>query len=89
MLVSHKQDKLNEANQILEGLNDMTDMSFMQKLFHYHNELAEDQGEQGRRLKDEYNDVIRDTDRIVAKMEMKNQIKATKNLNRRHKFIKI
>ena len=63
----------------------MTDYEFKKQLFHYQNSFIEEQGENGRRLKDEYNAIIRDTGRIVAKMELKGIM--TKGLKRGHKFI--
>ena len=87
LLEGHKQDKLKEAYQILEVQNDMTDYDFKKKLFHYQNSVIEGQGEEGRRLKDEYNKIIRDTGRIVAKMELKGNM--SKGLKRGHKFIQI
>ena len=65
----------------------MTDYDFKKKLFHYQNSVIEGQGEEGRRLKDEYNKIIRDTGRIVAKMELKGNM--SKGLKRGHKFIQI
>ena len=49
----------------------MTDFEFKKQLFHYKNQANEDLAEEGRRLKDEYNNIITDTTRLVAKMELK------------------
>ena len=79
LLVQHRQEKLAEAYQILEQQAEMTDFDFKKKLFLYQNSVLELEGEEGRRLKDEYNALMCDSSRLVAKEELKGSMR--KGLN--------
>ena len=79
LLVQHRQEKLAEAYQILEQQAEMTDFDFKKKLFLYQNSVLENEGEEGRRLKDEYNALMCDSSRLVAKEELKGSLR--KGLN--------
>lgn len=87
MRVNQEQNKLQEAYETLENQLEITDLAFNNRLFMYHNEMADAARTEVRRLKDDYRDYMLDFARPAAKLELK--YKAPKNLVRRTKFIKI
>lgn len=87
MRVNQEQKKLSEAYSTLENQLEITDLAFNNRLFMYHNEMADAERTEVRRLKDEYRDYMLDYGRPAVKLELK--YKAPKNLVRQTKFIKI
>ena len=62
-------------------------MAFSDRLFMYKNELADEQKEQERYLKDDYDRYMEELSRPAAQLEMK--YRAPKHLTKRAKFIQI
>lgn len=87
MRVNLEQDKLKEAYNIIDENLEVTDLDFANKLFLYKNDLMDNQREEVRRLKDDYNEYMGDLSRPAAKLELK--LRAPKHLVRQTKFIKI
>ena len=64
--VRHEQSKLKEAYKIIEDQNEITDLAFSDRLFRYKNELADEQKEQERYLKDDYDRYMEELSRPAA-----------------------
>ena len=66
MRVELEQNKFNEAYKIIEDHNEITDLAFSDRLFMYKNELADEQKEQERYLKDDYDRYMEELSRPAA-----------------------
>ena len=66
--VNLEQDKLKEAYKLIENFHEVTDLAFSNRLFMYQDEMGNQQREEVRELKDEYNAYMTDFTRPAVKL---------------------